>query len=187
MTLVIAGLLIWSGMHLMPFWGAGLRKSLQGAIGANPYRGLFSLAIVGSIVLIVFGWRTTDAEFVYDPPSWGRHATMLLVFLAIMSFGAGSGKSNLRRFIRHPQLTGMILFCTGHLLANGDSLSVLTFGGLGVWAIVEILLLNRREGEWVKPEPTPLSAEIKLPIISVVLYAILLFAHQYVIGVNPMG
>ena len=94
---------------------------------------------------------------------------------------------NVKRVLRHPQLTGLIVWAIGHLLANGDILSVVLFGGLGVWAVAEIVLINRREGAWVKPEPVPISAEIRPVLIGLVVFVALFAAHPYLFGVSPMG
>ena len=45
-----------------------------------------------------------------------------------------------------------------HLLANGDGRSIVLFGGLGLWAVVAIVAINRRDGAWQKPEPQPRAA-----------------------------
>ena len=73
------------------------------------------------------------------------------------------------------------------LLANGDILSVVLFGGMGVWAVAEIVLINRREGAWIKPEPVPISAEIRPILIGVVVFVAFFAAHPYLFGVSPMG
>jgi hypothetical protein len=73
-----------------------------------------------------------------------------------------------------------------HLLANGDSRSLVLFGGLGVWAVLEIILINRRDGAWEKPEPLPLSADVTPLIAAAVAFAVLLFVHPWISGVSGM-
>ena len=96
------------------------------------------------------------------------------------------GKTNVKRFIRHPQLTGLVIWAAGHLLANGDNRSLVLFGMLGLWAIVEMMLISRREGAWARPDPMPLTGEIRPVVAGLVIFAAFLFAHPYLFGVSPI-
>ena len=49
MSLLIAGLLIFTGVHLLPAVAPGVRGQLIGKLGENAYRGVFSIVIVASI------------------------------------------------------------------------------------------------------------------------------------------
>ncbi len=181
------GVLVWSVAHAMPSLAPGLKASLVGSLGEGPYKGAFALTIVASIVLMVIGWQAAVVDIVYEPPAWGRHLAMLLVLIAFLLFAFSHGKSNMKRFLRHPQLTAVVVWAIGHLLANGDTRSVVLFGVLGIWALVEMVLLNRRNGAPTLPEPRPWSAELKPLVIGVVLYSIFVVAHPYLFGVSPIG
>jgi uncharacterized membrane protein len=120
-------------------------------LGSNPYRGLFTLVIVASLVLMVFGWRQIIPETLYSPPAWGRLAAAPLMLIAFVLFVASNMAGNLKRWLRHPQLTGVATWAVAHLLANGEDRSVLLFGVMLVWALLAIVLINRRDGAWQKP------------------------------------
>ncbi len=62
-----------------------------------------------------------------------------------------------------------MVWATAHLLLNGDSRSVLLFGWLGIWALLEIVFISRREGEWVKKPVPGWSREIRGLAISLVI------------------
>lgn len=181
------GVIVWSVVHAIPSLAPGVRAGLIGRLGENGYKIGFALAIVGSIALMVLGWRSALADVVYEPPGFGRHLAMLLMLLAFLLFAFSHGKSNIKRFIRHPQLTAVVVWAIAHLLANGDSRSVTLFGVLGIWALVEMMLINRRDGAPALPEPRPWSAEAKPVIIGVVMYVIFVFLHPYLFGVSPIG
>ena len=186
MMWLVLGVVLWSVVHLYPSVAASHRNKLSASMG-NAYQGIFALLIVGSIVLMVFGWKNTIPTQIYTPPTWGRHLTMLLILIAIILFGAANVKTRIREWIRHPMLTGMLVWSIGHLLANGDSRSVVLFGGLGLWAIVSQLTINKRDGAWVKPTDSKgLKTEIILVVVSLVLYAGLLFLHPYFAGMSVM-
>lgn len=185
MILLILGVLLWSGVHGLPIFARGLRAGIVERTGEDPYKGLFSLGIVLSIVLMVLGWRSLSPSFLYTPPA-SPLVTNVLVFLAFVLFVASAVPTNLKRVLRHPQLTGLALWAVSHLLANGDSRSLVLFGGLGLWAVVAMLGINRRDGAWQKPEAQPLSAELKVLIGAIVFFAVLFFAHPYIAGVSPL-
>lgn len=188
MGALIAGVLLWSIVHLTKSVAPGFRTGLQEKLGAGPHRGLVALLIIASVALIIYGWRTAQFEFVYDPPVWGRHLNMLLMVFAIILFGAAQGKSRIRQWIRHPMLTGMLVWACGHLLANGDSRSVVLFGGLGLWAFISLFTVSRNEGVWVKPaETASVGREVLSIVIALVLYVILFGAHRFYTGVPLMG
>ena len=70
-----------------------------------------------------------------------------------------------------------------HLLVNGDSRSVVLFGSMGVWAILEIGLINRREGTWIKKPVPGWGRELRGLAISLVVFAVVVIAHPYFTGV----
>lgn len=184
MTLLIAGLFLWSGAHLLPSMAVGMRAKLVGKLGLRPYKGCFALLIIVSIILMVLGWRGTVPVEVYTPPYWGRHVTYLLVLLTFILFVAARRKTNIKRLLRHPQLTGLVLWSIGHLLVNGDNRSLALFTWLGIWAILEMTFINRRTGTWIKPEPVPVTRDIMTVVIGAILYAVIFMLHPYITGIR---
>jgi uncharacterized membrane protein len=177
------GVLLWALVHLIPSVAPGVRQSLISKVGENPYKGLFALDIVIAIVFIVYGWRTTTPEIVYLPPAWGYSAALVLMAISVYLFGAAQRPSTVKRIIRHPQLTGLVVWSVAHLLANGDQRSIVLFGGLGLWALIEMPLISRREGAWQKPDAPAMSREVLGIVITAVVFAVLIFLHPYFAGV----
>lgn len=185
MVWLLLGVLLWSAIHLLPCAGVRLRGRLVERLGEDPYKGLFSLTIVLSVVLMVVGWRSTPPAHLYAPPSWSRLAANLLMLVALVLFAASALPTNMKRALRHPQLTGLLTWAVSHLLANGDSRSLVLFGGLGLWSVAAMLLINRRDGPWQKPEPQPWSADLKPVIGGVVGFVVIYLAHPWIAGVSP--
>ena len=184
MTLLILGVVLWSAAHLIPTLAQPLRRSLIARIGANGYRGAFSLAIVISIVLMVFGWRATPPNAIYLPPEWTAPIGAAVMWAALFLFASAQTVSKIRRLIRHPQLMSVALWGISHLITNGASRSLILFGGLSAWALIEMPLINSRDG---LPEPAPSSgwaAEVKIALIASVLFVVLVFVHPYIAGVS---
>jgi len=183
MTLLIGGLLLFTVAHLFPAAFADPRKRLVDKLGFNPYRGLFTLIIVASLVIIVFGWRAAPPANLYIAPLHGGLIVSALVFVAFVLFVASQSKTNIRRFVRHPQMVAVLFWSAAHLLANGETRSVILFGGLGIWALVEVLLCNRRDGEWEKPAPVARSLDAVTLAIGAAGFALIWYFHQAIFGV----
>jgi len=186
MLLLIIGLVMWGGLHFIPSLAISFRTQLISKWGEKKYRNIFSILVVTSIILMILGWRLIDPVSIYNPPEWGGSVTGLFILIAFILFSAAHSESNIKRFIRHPQLIGLIIWSVGHLLSNGDNRSLILFGVLGVWAILEVILINNREGDWVKPDSVSAKSELLVTIKGIVIFAIFLFAHPYLFGVSPI-
>jgi uncharacterized membrane protein len=183
MTVLIIGLLLFTLVHLYPSLFVAGRDRLVERLGRQAYRGLFSVAIVAGLILIVIGWRAATPTAVYSPPFVAGPVTAIIVLAAFVFFVATQTPTNIKRYVRHPQMLAVILWSVAHLLVNGDSRSVLLFGGLGVWAILEILLCNRRDGDWRKPDPSPRKWDVITVLAGAIGYFLILFLHETLFGV----
>lgn len=179
MTLLISGLGLWILAHLFK----RLMPAARAALG-NRGKGLVALALLTSVVLMVIGYRGADINPVYTPMPGAGHLNNLLMFIAVYAMGVGSVKGVLGSKIRHPMLTGVVIWSFAHLLVNGDLASLVLFGSLGVWAVVEMLVINRAEGPWQRPAPGPRSKDVKLIGMTFILYVIIAGVHA-LLNHNP--
>lgn len=187
MTILVLGIILFCLVHLFPAMLPSAKAGLQEKLGENPYRGLFSLLIIGSLIIIVVGWKAATPSVVYAPPLSPNPLSSVLIFSGLVLFFASQANGNIKRYIRHPQMTGTILWGVAHLLVNGDSRSVALFGGLTLWAVLEILLINRRDGAWQKPGPAPLKYDLFPLLAGVVAFAALMHFHVKLFGVPAMA
>lgn len=183
MTLLILGLLLWSAVHFIPSLAIPLKIKWKNALGDKGYQLSFSLIVVVSLLMIVFGWRSSAPSMLYTPSVAMRPVSMILMVLAFLLFGASHHVTRIKQIIRHPQLTSVWVWSLAHLLSNGDSRSLVLFGGMGIWALLEIFAINRREGSWIKAEIPSWPVEIKGSLISLVIFAVAALAHLYIAGV----
>lgn len=185
MTLLILGLAIWTIVHLLPVVAHPARERLAAAVGGEtPWRGLFAVVILGSIVLMVIGYQSALVGALYYPPAWGLHLNNLLMLIAVGLLGASHSKGNVKRYLRHPMLWSVVVWAAAHLLVNGDTASVVLFGWLGVWAVVSMVGLNLRDGAWVKPSPAPVKKDLILVAITLAAYGAITAIHSW-LGVSP--
>jgi uncharacterized membrane protein len=185
MTKLVLGVLLWSVTHLAPGVLPGFKSKAVARLGENGYKGIFTLLMVVAIYLMISGWKAAVPEIVYLPPAWGRHVTALLVLVAFILFFAPYPPNNIKRLLRHPQLAGVALWGIGHLLANGESRSIALFGGMALWAIAEVLFINRRDGAWDRPVPVPARNDALLIAGGIVAYAVVAASHQWLFGFYP--
>lgn len=180
--LLILGVLLWSLTHLFVAIGRDARDRLIAGIGLGPYKLLFSALIVLSVVLIVMGWKAMPPTSLWLPPPGMRHATMTLMPIAVILFLSARLPTDIKRVIRHPQLTGVKLWAVAHLLSNGETRSIILFGGLLAWAVIEVIVINRRDGARVKPAPVGALRTTTSALIGVLVTGVLIMAHPWFAG-----
>ena len=182
MTLLLLGTLLFAGVHLVPSMAPSMKSLWLGKLGEGGYKGTFSLLLLLSFGLMIMGWRSAQPEFVYLPEPALRHPAMGLLLLAFFMLVISNRPSRVRSWVRHPQLTGVLLWSCAHLLINGDSRSMVLFGVIGLWCIAEKAAINKREGVWVKPDTPPLGTEIVSLLITLAVVAIVVALHPYISG-----
>lgn len=183
MGLLITGLLIWSLVHFVPSLATPLKQKYIEKLGENGYKLAFTVLILISLALIIFGWRSSVPTMLYVLPPIFRMISILLILIGFILFGASHSATRIKSYVRHPQLTGVIVWALAHLMLNGDSRAIVLFGGLGIWAILEIIFINRREGAWVKPAAPGWAQEFKGLAISIVVFVVVVMLHPYIAGV----
>ena len=182
MVLLVLGILLFAGVHFVPSLAPGLKASWLGRLGENGYKGTFSVLLLASFALIITGWRSAQPEFLYTPSPALRHPARGLLLIAFLLMVVSSRSSRLSLMIRHPQLSGVTLWGIAHLLLNGDSRSLVLFGGMAVWAVLEMIAINRRDGAWVKGVAPSWGTELVNLIIAVVVVGVVVYIHPWLSG-----
>lgn len=173
-SLLILGLALWWGAHLFK----RLRPGQRAAMG-NAGKGAVALALLISIVLMVIGFRATPYIAVWTPPSFMIHINNTLMVFALWLASPAGQKGRILNRVRHPMLAGVKLWAFAHLLVNGDLASIVLFGGLLAWAVVEVIVINRAEPEWTPPAPGTLAKDAMFFAISVVLLGVIGMIHGW--------
>jgi uncharacterized membrane protein len=186
MTILLLGIVLWCGAHAFKRAAPGLRADLTERLGAGPAKGFFAVLIGLSLVLMILGFRAAPFTPLYTPASWAVHVNNLLMLGAVALFGMGHSKGRARAWLRHPMLTGVMVWAVAHLLVNGDYASLLLFGGLGLWAALEVVMINAKAGPWQRPAPGSLAGDLRLVVITLVIYAGIAGIHVW-LGYWPFG
>jgi uncharacterized membrane protein len=184
MAMLILGVALWWAAHLFKRLAPGPRAKL-----GNGGKGLVALALVASVVLMVIGYRNAEGAFF-----WGRSPALvginnLLMVIAFYIYAVGGPKGPriwIGTKLRHPQLTGFAIWAASHLLVNGDVPSFILFGGLFVWALVEMAVINAQDGPWQPPARAPRRKEYIYVAAAVVATGVVMAIHNW-LGVQPWG
>ena len=182
MTLLLAGLVLWTLAHLFKPALPDARATLAARLGEKPSKGVVALVIALGLVLIVIGFRQAPVESVWFPPTWTIHLNNLLMLIAVALLGLGHSKSRARAWVRDPMLTGVLVWAIAHLLVNGDVASIVLFGWMGAWALVEMAFARRKPA--TVPPAGSLAGDIRFVVISLVVFAVIVAIHTW-LGYPP--
>ena len=184
MAVLIIGLILFLGAHslrmALPRW----RSGFIGGRGEGPFKGMVALSSILGLVLIVWGFASSELVALYSPPAWG--ATVAAVLMApalILAIASVAPPGYIKRAVVNPLLLATILWAGGHLLSNGDLAGVVLFGAFLVWSVID----------WARqpaadPIPSPSSRSDVIAIAAgLVVYAALVWRlHLWLFGVPPL-
>lgn len=153
MIILLLGLALWCGAHLIKRLAPDLHARLAAKAPEGQPPIPIALSLLAGTVLMIVGFRMSGFFPVWNPPFFLTHLNNLLMVLALYLVVASVMPVMVSAKMRHPQLIGFKTWALAHLLVNGDLASVLLFGGLLAWAVVEVILINRSE-DWTPPSRT---------------------------------
>jgi len=181
MTIILLGLLLWTLVHVWKRVAPDHRASF-GPKGA----GIVAVGSVIAIILMVIGYRGAEGDVLWGQTSAMTGLNNLLMLFAFYLFATSGAKTRITKFIRHPQLTAVIVWSGAHLLVNGDTPSILLFGGMALWAAMEIILINGIQGARTPYHAVPIKKEITAIVATVVVFVVVALIHM-VVGPSPFG
>jgi uncharacterized membrane protein len=191
MAFLVLGLLLFLGVHSVRIVANDWRSRTIAARGENTYKGLYTLASLAGLALIVWGYGLARQQPVplWTPQLWARHLGSLLTLLSFILIAAAYVPGNqIKARLHHPMVLGVKVWALAHLLANHTLADLLLFGGFLVWAVLSFRAARGRDRAEGKVYP---AGRMGMTIVTVVagtaLWAGFAFwAHQALIGVRPM-
>lgn len=191
MTLLIAGLVLFLGIHSIAIAAPSLRAAGIARLGLMGWKGVYSLIAIAGFVLICIGYgeaRITNPIWLWQPPKATRHIALLLMLPVFPLLLAAYLPGRIRTATKHPMLVATKLWALSHLLANGGLHDVLLFGSFLAWAVGDRISLKRRA--IVTPPPSAPASRWNDPVIVVgglAIYVLLVGGlHKMLIGVSPI-
>lgn len=192
MTILIAGLVLFLGLHSIRIFADDWRTAQVARMGERKWKALFAIVSLVGLVLIVYGFgqaRMTPV-FVWTPPVWTRHLAALLLLPAFILIVAGNMRgTKMKARLGHPMVLGTKLWAFAHLLANGRLAGMVLFGSFLVWAVVEYISARRRDraAGIVYPAGSASRDAIAIVVGTVAWAAFGFWLHGVLIGVRPFG
>ena len=220
----LAALALFILSHVVPA-RTGLRQRIAGAIGERPYLILYSLMSVVLLAWLISAASRAPYIPLWDLQTWHYHVPLALMVLASMLFVGGAVSANplsigfsrvpfdparpgIVGITRHPILWAFALWSLSHVVPNGDLVSLIMFGGFGLFALGGMAVVDRRKrrimgNEWPRlaggTSVIPLAALLSGraswrwksgPLLLTIgggaaIYLLLLRLHPLVIGVDP--
>ena len=142
--------LVWIGIHI-GISGTRLRGQIVQRIGEGPFRGIFSVVSIATLVVLVRAWSIAPTALLWVPPNWLRWLLVLAMLPAFLLFTASLSRQNptmvgspgtalspprgIVRITRHPMLWSFAIWAAVHVIGNGDTASVVFFATFLVTAL----------------------------------------------------
>ena len=188
MELIIIGVFLFTAGHMFKRLVPAGREFLDLSLGKNLGKGLLAFFVITGVILITLGYYRNEFDiYLYSSPTWitGLMHLMMLASVAVMQAGKSyfGHMSRLGDKIRHPMLSRLIIWSIANLLLNGTAMAYILFGGLGIWAYVQIFLLNKSSKEDQQVLKGTFVGDIILGFIVIFLYAVFVWIHIY-LGAN---
>jgi uncharacterized membrane protein len=193
MLLLVLCLCLFFATHLVRIVAPGFRDAAIARLGAGAWKGLYSVASVITLVLVIyaFGQARQVTGMLYYPPVWMSHIALTLMLIAMICLVASLlPPGHIATKTKHPLVLSVKIWALSHLLANGETSSVILFAAFLAWGVVMRIALKRRERAGLLVRPAFVSARYDLIAVvgGVALWAAFIFKlHEWLIGVQPLA
>lgn len=190
MTMLIAGLVIFLGIHSLSIVNAPLRDRLATRLGRVGWMAVYSVIAIVGFVLIVKGYAAArlDPTVLYVPPTWLKHVSLLLLVFVFPLLLAAYLPGRIQDAARHPMLLATKIWALAHLLANGMLHDVVLFGAFLAWAVADRISLKRRTQDWVPAAPRGKINDVIAIVGGLALYVwFVMHGHAWLFGVAPVA
>jgi len=190
MPLLIAGLVLFLGVHSLSIFAPGLRDTMVARLGLWPYKAVYGLVALAGLVLIVQGYGAArgTTPLLYDPPQWTAHITMALMLIAFPAFISTYLPGRISATLKHPTLVAVKAWALAHLLSAGSLAALALFGGFLAWAVLDRISMKRRAEREIPRAPASAVNDLIVVVAGLAVYfGFAFWAHPRWIGVPVMG
>ncbi|HEV7715028.1 MAG TPA: NnrU family protein [Steroidobacteraceae bacterium] len=189
MTTLIAGLVLFLGIHSVAIVSPSWRDGMLARLGEGAWKGIYSVISIAGFVLIIWGYGVArqNPVMLYVPPLWTHYVAAVLMLPVFPLLLATYFPGRIKAALKHPMLAAVKLWALAHLVANGTLADVLLFGGFLVWAVADRISVNHRPPRAIRTAPPTAANDVLAVAIGLVLYALFAFwLHAKWIGVQPL-
>jgi len=183
-ALLLVGLALFIGIHVVPS-STRLRAALAARLGENGYKILFSLLSAAGLVLAGIGYGQAPRDQIFEPSQTARTFLPAAMAVAFILVAVGNVPGRVRRTLRHPMLTGVLIWSALHLLANGDLASNVLFSAFALWSVFAILSAEYR-GKRPAVASGKLVFDLGGAVVGLLAFWLVLHFHADLFGVAPL-
>ena len=192
MTYLIAGLLLFLGVHSTRVFANDWRSQTLARIGEKPFKGIYALLSLVGFVLLVWGYGQARQQGVmlWNPPTFTRHLAALLTLVAFVLLAAAYVPGNqIKAKLHHPMVLGVKVWALAHLLANGSLADTVLFGSFLLWSVVLFAASRRRDRSEHVVYPAGTAGMTMVTFLAgLAFWAVFAFwLHRVLIGVSPFS
>lgn len=192
MLYLIAGLVLFLGVHSIRIVAEDTRIRLRAQWGENAYKGMYTLLSLLGFGLVVWGFGVAreTPSVLWMPPTAMRHLASLLTLLAFVLLAAAYVPGNaIKARVHHPMVLSVKTWALAHLLANGTVAHVLLFGSFLLWAVLCFVASRRRDRtQAVVYAAGTLPGTVATVVVGTLGWALFTFyLHGVLIGIRPLG
>ena len=191
MLLFILGLLLFFSIHMLPFFPEYrtqlIEKLDNDTIDTEVmYKIIFSVISLLGLILVGIGKGSIEFISLWDIPELFRYIAVVLILTSFILMVAAYPPNNIKRYVPHPMLTGIIIWGVTHMIVNGDVTSLILFGSFVIYSVVAIKLTNRREqdksSEQDAQESVPVVKDVVVVGIAMLGFLLVLWLHKFLFG-----
>jgi uncharacterized membrane protein len=205
---------VFLASHSLPTRPA-VRRRLVALLGERVFQALYAVVSLAVLAWLIVAAQRAPYIAVWPPALWQWQVTLALMPIAFALIAVGLAVPNplsvslrrapddwapsgLLRAVRHPLLWGLALWGAAHALPNGDLALILLFGGLAVFALAGIPLVERRRRRELgaarfaalaarRGGSGDLRAQALAALAGVGAFVLVLWAHAGLFGVDPLA
>lgn len=214
MTEFLVAFVVFLSAHALPT-RPSIRGRLVHRLGERTFQLLYSVVSLALLAWLVVAAIDAPHVQLWPPAVWHMHlaiafmpAAFVLVAVgltvpnsmsvSLVAEPEGWSPSGVLRLVRHPLLVGLALWGALHALANGALVSLVMFGGLAVFALAGIPLVEHRrrlehgaEGyaalEVRRTGYHDVGRQALAAGIGLAVMALLLICHPRLFGADPLA
>jgi len=227
MTQILVAAVLFLGTHL-GISSTGLRSALISRLGERGYLGLYSLLALATLSYLIWLYGELPRyDYVWLPDPNAYLLPKLVMPLALILLVGGFMVKNptnvgaegllrdvpadtelargVTRITRHPFQWGVVLWAGSHLVANGDTISIVFFTTFGILSGLGSVLMDAKKArllgaDWtgyrqqtsnlpflaiVQGRNRLVVSELWLPVVvGLLVYALAFWGHQWFTGVR---
>ena len=192
MMYLIAGLLLFLGVHSTRVFANDWRTQTLARIGEKPFKGVYALLSLAGFALLLWGYGQARQQGVmlWNPPVATRHIAALLMLLSFVLLAAAYVPGNqIKAKLHHPMVLGTKVWALAHLLANGSLADTVLFGSFLAWSVLLFAASRRRDRREHVAYPAGTAAMTAATVVAgIAAWAVFAFwLHRVLMGVSPFG